>query len=277
MADAAAQLAQAGIDEAELDAALLLGHVVSASRTLVRLFGERPLDAAQLAALADLVARRASREPLPYVLGYQEFMGLRLRCDRRALIPRWDTEALAEAATTALSGYVSPRVADIGTGTGALAISIAHALPTAEVWAVDASPDALALATENAALLGLSDRVHPLLGHLATPLPAEVSFDGIVANLPYIPRGELPGLQPEVRDWEPGAALDGGDDGLDLLRELAATAYVHLAPGGWLLLEHADDQSDAVRALLGEYGYQAIRLVHDWAGRCRGVWGEWHP
>ncbi|MBI5831854.1 MAG: peptide chain release factor N(5)-glutamine methyltransferase [Armatimonadetes bacterium] len=283
LADATARLAAAGLDEPEVDAALLLGHVVSASRTMVRLFADRLLDPAQATALERLVARRLRREPLPYVLGYQEFMGLRFACDQRALVPRWDTEALAERAIAALRAACArrpeeqPCVADIGTGSGILAVTLAHEVPRARVWATDRSAPALALAAENAAALGVAARVIFAEGHLAGPLPRDVAFAGIVANLPYIPSGELSGLQPEVRDWEPTSALDGGADGLDLLRELATAAPAYLSPRGWLLLEHADDQSDAVRDLLAERGYADLEVVRDLAGRDRAVWGVWRP
>ncbi len=277
LAEATTRLADAGIDEAEVDAALLLGHLVGASRTMVQLYRDRALTAEQADALDQLLTRRAAREPLPYVLGGQEFLGLPFASDARALVPRWDTEALAERAIAALRPHAEPRVADIGTGSGILAVSLAHELPAARVWAVDISPEALSLATENAGTLGVADRVECLLGHLLTPLPADLRLHGIIANLPYIPSGELAGLQPEVRDWEPSLALDGGADGLDLLRELIDTARDRLLPGGWLLLEHADDQSAAVQALLTAAGYSAVELIQDWSGRARGVLGVWQP
>lgn len=270
---AANQLAAAGVDSPQLDAELLAGHLLGRSVTMVRLVGHEQPSAALAAQYAELVARRAQRVPLPYLVGYQEFMGRRLHCDPRALIPRWDSEVLVESIIAWCSARPALVLADIGTGSGAVAVSLAAELPQAVVWATDLSPAALALAASNAAQCGVADRVQFRQGHLLEPLPTALAFDGIVANLPYIPSAELASLQPEVREHEPRAALDGGDDGLELLRELAVAAHGRLVSRGFLLLEHADDQQDTVVELLTQNGYADVACLADLGGRPRAVRG----
>jgi release factor glutamine methyltransferase len=271
-----ARFRAAGLEEAAVDAALLLGYVVGAARTLVRLERERPLTAEQAARLAVLAERRAAREPLPYVLGEQEFCGHAFVVDVRALIPRWDSEALVDWLAKRLADHPAPIVADLGTGSGALAVSLALDLPKSRVEAVDCSAEALDLARSNAARHGVDGRVTFHLGHLAEPLHAAGlagRVDAVLANLPYIPSADIASLEPEVRAHEPRLALDGGPDGLDVIRACAPRAAALLAHGGCALFECGDGQAAAVDAILGAAGLDAGGTVNDWGGRPRGVWG----
>jgi release factor glutamine methyltransferase len=224
---------------------------------------DRPLSDAQLDALRPLVKRRAEREPLQHITGSAGFLGLTFRCDRRALVPRPETETLADALiqrATAPAGLL----VDVGTGTGVLALSFLHQRPGWRAIATDLSPDALALAAENAAALGLSDRVEFRSGDLLAPVtePADI----IASNPPYLPATLAPTLSPEVMT-DPHSALFGGDDGLDVLRRLASDAPARLKPGGWLGLEFGDGQGPAVAALLGE----GTLLVPDTGGTLRAA------
>ena len=269
------RLARAGVPEPAVDAAWLVSAVSGWSRTLLHLHrAERPARAV-LDRLAPLVDRRARREPLAYVLGSQEFMGLSFAVDARVLVPRWDSEVLVERCVALVADQPAPLLADLGTGSGALAIALAHALPRARVWASDQCADALALARANAERLGVSARVTFLRGDLGGPLLAAGLAErcaAVVANLPYIPRAVLADLEPEVRDHEPRAALDGGPDGLDVVRAAAPNLAALLAPGGWTLVEHGDDQGPAVRALLAATpGLAVAEQVLDYGGRERAV------
>ncbi len=212
-----------------------------------------------------LYTRRASGEPLAYVTGQQAFYGLDLQVDPRVLIPRPDTETLVDWALAAAAGMTTPRILDLGTGSGAIALAIRHQRPDAHVTAVDASHDALAVARANAARLQLNvDFRH---GYWLDGI--EGSFDLIVSNPPYIAADDahLPGLT-----HEPQSALTSGTDGLDDLREIVSGAPAHLSPGGWLLLEHGWDQAAAVRGLLAGHGYTDVTSRNDLAGieRCSG-------
>jgi release factor glutamine methyltransferase len=196
-----------------------------------------------------MVARRARREPLQHILGTQEFMGLEFAVTPAVLVPRHDTEVLV----TEASKLAAPaaRILDIGVGSGCIAVALAASLPQAEVWGVDKSPEALALAGRNAALHGV--RVTLFEGSLFEPFPDQ-RFDLIVSNPPYIPTGDLENLQPEVRDFEPRSALDGGADGLDFYRLIIPAAPDHLSLDGWLLFEVGIGQAEAVQALFEKTG-----------------------
>jgi release factor glutamine methyltransferase len=208
---------------------------------------DRPLGEAERAPLREMVKRRGAREPLQHVLGTAEFHGRTFACDKRGLVPRPETEQLVEIALEITKAKTSPKILDTGTGSGVIAITLALETPSAEVHAVDISPDALALAAENAARHELAARIS---FHQADLLPpGDTKFDLIAANLPYIPAGEIAALSAEVRQ-DPALALDGGADGLDLIRRLVADAPGRLAPGGALLLEIGAGQADAVNTLL---------------------------
>jgi release factor glutamine methyltransferase len=262
-----------------LQAARALGlDRLEAQHLLLHALGKSPAERAWLLAhdvdalpadahdrFTTLYTRRASGEPLAYITGRQAFYGLDLHVDARVLIPRPDTETLVDWALALMTGMAAPRVLDLGTGSGAIALAIRHQRPDATVTAVDASRDALAVARANATQLGLAiDFRH---GHWLDGV--EGNFDLIVSNPPYIANGDahLPGLA-----HEPRSALTSGTDGLDDLREIVSAAPSHLSPGGWLLLEHGWDQAAAVRPLLAGHGFTEVTSRKDLAGieRCSG-------
>ncbi len=225
---------------------------------------ELPRDAADA-----YLARLATGEPLQYVLGETEFMGLKLACGPGALIPRGDSECLVEAAVALLQEAEAPEIADICCGNGAFGLALAFYLPKAGVACCDISPDALALAGQNRDALKLTQRVALYQGDLLAALPPGSRYDLILANPPYIPSAELAAL-PNLA-FEPSLALDGGLDGLAFYRCLAAGARPYLKPEGLLLLEHGDDQAPAVRRLLEGQGFAIRRQYLDYGGRARGI------
>ncbi|HEX5415059.1 MAG TPA: peptide chain release factor N(5)-glutamine methyltransferase [Chloroflexota bacterium] len=255
--------------EARLEARLLLEFVLGRSRTWLYQHLQSNLSPAQLAHLNHLVEARLGGEPLAYLLGKREFYGRDFKVDRRVLIPRPETEALIESALAFLrtAGLTRPRIVDVGTGSGAIAVTIAAEVPAARVIAVDRSADALAVARENARQYGVLARVRFVQGDLLAGLAGP--FDLILANLPYIPTAEIARLQPEVRR-EPRGALDGGADGLDLYRRLFAQARDRLATCGALFGEIAFNQGASAtrlaRQALPEY---AVTIERDLAGQDR--------
>ncbi len=267
-------LARKGVDSARLQAELLLAHVLQKPRLKLYLEFERVLTESELAALRELVRRRGAREPLQYLVGSVNFCGLELAVNPAVLIPRPETELLAERAWTFLAGRagssaVPATALDFGTGSGCLAIALAVHCPAARIWAVDLSPAALEVARANAAHHGVEVRIHFLPSDGFTALPAGERFDLIVANPPYIPTAELARLQPEVRDHEPRVALDGGPDGLAVIRRLVTGAAPWLKPGGRLMLELGDGQAETVTALLAAAGWGAVTVENDWTNRPR--------
>lgn len=259
--------AEQGIDSPRLDAELLLSHVLQIDRVRLYMEYDRPLVEAELSAYRALVKRRASREPVAYLTGTRGFWTLELACDSRALVPRPDTEVLVEEALARLPEDTAVRVLDIGTGTGAVALSIKSERPAADVVATDIDSDTLALAGENAATLELD------VGLLQSDLFAEVTgvFDLIVSNPPYVATAAT--VDAEVRH-EPSRALFAGADGLDVVRRLIAAATNHLAAGGWLLFEHGFDQGAAVRELLETAGYAGVFTRKDYGGNDRVSGGQ---
>lgn len=277
-ADNAAPAADA--ETPDLDAQVLLAYVVGAPRFTLLAYPERALTPEQAATYAGLVARRAAREPVAYLIGRREFMGLDLLVDRRALIPRPETELLVEAALVDLRRRLADDdanpapaeaplgwlVADIGTGSGAIALVVAALEPRLpRVYATDLSAEALALAAANAERLGVADRVTFLTGDLLAPLPEPV--DVLLANLPYVAPRDAATLPADVSHYEPSLALYGADDGLGHLRRLFAQAPAHLHPHATLYLEFGYDQRTAVEALARATFPQArLRVVADYAG-----------
>ena len=242
-------LAKKGIENARLEAEWMLCELLGLDRVGVYVNFERPMNDSELALFRSMVARRARREPLQYILGTQEFMGLEFEVSFNVLIPRHDTATLVEEAIRVCPN--ARRVLDIGVGSGCIAISLARLLPGAEVCGVEKSPEALSLAVHNAEKVGV--KVNLRQGSLFEPFAVE-RFDLVVSNPPYIPTGDLGGLQPEVREFEPREALDGGIDGLDFYRAIIPAAPEHLSPGGWLLFEVGIGQADQVRGLFEETG-----------------------
>jgi release factor glutamine methyltransferase len=268
---AVAALKTAGIEATPaLDAQVLLAHLTGAARATLLAYPERPLTEAQAAEYTALVARRAAGEPVAYLVGHREFLGLDLLTDARALIPRPETELLVEAALAEararLDAGEHPIAADIGTGSGAIALSLAaleSRLP--RVYATDVSVEALALAHANAARLGVAERVTFLQGDLLAPLPEPV--DLLLANLPYVAPRDAATLPADVRAYEPALALYGGDDGLGHLRRLFAEAPPHLRPGAVVGVEFGFDQRAAVEALArAAFPGCLVRVGADYAG-----------
>jgi release factor glutamine methyltransferase len=268
---ASARLAEAGIDSARLEAELLLARACDdCARALLYAELDRELTPEQIAAFEANIARRERREPLAYVLGEWGFRRLTLKTDRRALIPRPETEVVVERALEHIRDQSEPDVLDVGTGTGAIALAIADEHDGARVTAVDVSPAAIALASENRDLTGVNGRVR-LVEHDLTSGLGEAQFDLVVSNPPYVEPEELNTLQPEVRDWEPHVALvaEGATEAV------ARAATEALRPGGWLVLETAARAGERMRSLLVDLGYERVTITPDLAGRDRVVEGKW--
>ena len=258
-----------GLEHARLDAELLIGHVLAMPRMQLYVHFERPMSGAELDQLRPLVRRRSLREPLQYIVGIAEFSTLRLKVDRRALIPRPETERLCELITERLASRPPATVADLGTGSGALALALATTYTGASVVAVDISTDALALARENAEALGLAARVRLLASDWYAALEPESRFDLIVANPPYLSDEETAATAPEVRDHEPRVALSSGPDGMEALRRILGGAAGHLAEGGMLAVETGIAQREALRALAGSCGLGRVESMRDLTDRDR--------
>ena len=257
-------LGKQGVESPRLNAEHLLAHVMGVKRLELYLQFDRPLGEKERAPLRELVRNRGTGIPLQHLLGTVEFCGRVFKSDPRALIPRPETEQLVERALT--YGPLTS-ILDVATGSGVIPISLSLERPESMVTATDISPDALSLARENASLLG-AERI---LFHQSDLMPpGEERFDLITANLPYIPSGEIAGLSREVRH-DPILALDGGADGLDLVRRLIPLASARLAPGGHLLLEIGAGQSEAVTALLAGHNYRDIAALPDYQGVLRFV------
>jgi release factor glutamine methyltransferase len=264
-------LARKEVESPRLQAELLLAHVLGLPRLRLYLDFERVLTEPDLERMRLLVQRRGAREPLQYLVGTTSFCGREFRLTPAVLIPRPETEQLAEHAGQFLAslGDQPATVLDFGTGSGCLAISLALRAPHAVVHALDVSLPALEVARQNAAVHGVSERIHFHAGDGLPALPAGLHFQLVVANPPYIPTAEIATLAPEVRDHEPLTALDGGPDGLDFIRRLAAETPQHLAPGGRLWLEFGDGQAGPARSLFEEDGWQVNDVLPDLAQRPR--------
>jgi release factor glutamine methyltransferase len=254
----------------------------------------RDITPEQQTELEKLITRAEQGEPIQYIIGHVDFRGLKIHCDRRALIPRPETERLVEEVLKSkVQSLKSPNIADVGCGTGCIGLALLNELPNAQVTAVDISPDALALARENAARLGFSKRITFVQGSLlnvdATPSSCQVgagrdegvaptlfkenSFDMVVSNPPYIQSRVCRDLDVSVREFEPQLALDGGEDGLDLIRPLVEQAARVLKPGGGLFLEIGFDQGEAVQQILLNHAFQNVEIKKDLADLDRIVSG----
>jgi len=259
-----------GFESARLEVEHLLGSVLNLSRVELYMAFDRPVDETDREKFRTLYRRRLAREPLQHILGETEFREVRLKTDRRALVPRPETELLVGIALDFLRGRENPLVADLGAGSGAIALSVAYELPGTRVVAVDLSDDALLLADSNARRLGLEDAVTLLCGDMLDALANRGPFDAILSNPPYIATAEIETLEPEVRDHEPRMALDGGPDGMDILRRIIGGAPVHLKPGGLLLLEMGAGQGETLRSEAERDGqFSSVEIIPDWAGKDR--------
>ena len=264
-------LAEAGIDTARLEAELLLAKACDdCARALLYMDLQRELSPEAEEGYEALLARRARREPLAYILGHWGFRRLTLKTDARALVPRPETEIVVERALEHLNGMEAPAVLDVGTGTGAIALAIVNEHREARVTAIDASADALALAHENLELLGINGRVR-LVEHDLTEGLGRDEFDLVVSNPPYVEPEDIETLQPEVRDWEPRIALVAHG----ATEAVARAATEALRPGGWVVLEIAENQAVNVAGLLTDLGYENLRISPDMAGRDRVIEAQW--
>ncbi|MBV8899499.1 MAG: peptide chain release factor N(5)-glutamine methyltransferase [Verrucomicrobia bacterium] len=266
-----AYFAQRGIESPRLNIEHLLADALGKRRLDLYLEFDRTVSEHELGILRAKVRRRAEREPLQHVLGHWDFFGRRFKTDRRALIPRPETELLVEEALIRLPGTVPGRLAiDVGTGSGVIGITLALERPDLQVVGIDQSEQALALASENASLHQVTSRVRFAAGDLLSSIVPEPAADLIVANLPYIPTAQIAGLAAEVRR-DPVAALDGGPDGLQLIRRLIRDARFSLKPGGFLALEIGAGQAAEVGNLLAAEKYRDIFTRKDYQGVIRVV------
>jgi release factor glutamine methyltransferase len=266
-----AHLERHGSPTARLDAELLLGHALGLGRVELYTGFERPLSEAELSDCRELIARRAKREPVAYILGRWGFRGLDLDVDPRVLVPRPETELVVDRCLALLDGVTAPDVLDLGTGSGAIALALASELPEARVSGCDVSEDALDVARGNGERLGIG--VEWIRSDLFSGLDGR-RFRLVVSNPPYVAEAELAGLDPEVRDWEPRGATVAGATGLEVIERIAAEARIALDPGGALVLEIGAGQAGAVAALLEGAGLADVGCQRDHAGIERIVWGR---
>lgn len=257
--------------EAQLDTRLLLEYVCGTNLQTLILDGERPVSAQETALFREYVARRKNREPLAYILGEWDFMGLSFEVSPDVLIPEQDTENLIEEIMKDL--HDSDRILDLCTGSGCILLSLLKYSNGTTGVGTDLSERALAMAKRNAERLGLTDRVDLRCGDLFAPIGENERFDIIVSNPPYIKTETIEHLAPEVRDHEPMMALDGGEDGLSFYRRIIPEAVRHLVTGGYLFLEIGYDQAKSVATLMRDAGYYDVRTIKDYGGNDRIVCG----
>jgi release factor glutamine methyltransferase len=281
-------LAKKNVESPRLQVELLLAHLLKMPRMKLYLNFDRVLSAPETDALRELVKRRGQREPLQHIVGSTSFCGHEIAVSRHALIPRPETELLAEAgwqflnqecrragdpnsgtATRHPSQIDAPTALDFGTGTGCIAIALAAKCPSAKITATDISVDALALAKENAAKNNVAERIEFLQGDGFAALPANSKFDLIISNPPYIATAEIETLQPEVRDFDPRSALDGGADGLDFYRKFSAEAKSFLKSPGKIMLEFGDGQANAIKAIFESEKWIVEAVQEDYSQRAR--------
>lgn len=269
-------LERKGVDSPRLQIELLLEHVLKLPRLQLYLNFERPITDKELDRLRECVKRRGAREPLQHIVGSTSFCGFEIEAGPQALIPRPETELLAERAWTFLNAQSSESdpsatVLELGVGSGCLSVAIAMNCPSARVTAIDCSDEALELARENVGRHGLGDRVQALKSDAFQELPPGLQYDLIVSNPPYIPRAEIEALEPEVRDHDPRAALDGGEDGLDFYRLMSEQAATWLKPGGALMLEFGDGQAPRIEGIFRDEGWAVDAIERDLADKERFI------
>lgn len=259
-----------GIEAARLEAELLLAHALQKSRVSLYTDYDAPVGSAERAAFRGLIARRAQGEPLAYITGSREFMSLDFLVGSGVLIPRPETEILVEEAIKAAAAWESPRICDVGCGSGAIAVSLAHYLPGARVRALDISPQALEIARTNASRHQVE--IEFFTSDLLGDLPPELAFDIIAANLPYVSAADYSRLNRSVAAYEPALALKGGADGLDPYRALLPQAIPRLSPGGWLFMEIDPAQAALLEGIIRQCNeWEAFQVINDLAGRERVV------
>ena len=256
-----------GIESPRLTIELLLAHLLKKRRLDLYLEFERELDEPTLQKLRDLVQRRAAGEPLQHITGEAEFCGLKFAVDRRVLIPRPETELLVEV----VAQRKPNKIVDVGTGSGCVAVALAHRLPGAEILALDLSPEALEVAQANAKRNNLEKKVRFLQSDLLQKLPDSFAADAIVSNPPYIASGELAKLPKEVKDFEPVHALVAGEDGLEVIRRLVMDAKRVLSPSGFVALEIGAGQRAAVEQSFGKNSFEVVEVLKDLQGHERVI------
>jgi release factor glutamine methyltransferase len=252
----------APIRNSRADATLLLRHVLDIPHAEIYAYRERPLTAPQTEAFNALIQQRLHGAPMQYLTGEQEFFGLPFRVTPDVLIPRPETEHLVEAAIARLQHHPAPRIADVGTGSGVIAVALAHALPHAEIVALDIGPAALAVAAQNARRNGVAERIRFVESDILARVAGE-TFDAIVSNPPYIALSERSFLPVEVREHEPTQALFAGPTGLEFYRRLIPSAHAQLVTGGWLIVEIGHGQRDALHSLLQDQAWNAVEFIPD--------------
>lgn len=260
---------RSGIETPRLDAELILANVFGLSRMELYQQFDRPLEESELEKIRPLVRRRANREPLQHILGSVEFYDLELKVDRRVLIPRPETEELVDLLSKRQPQPQS--ILDLGTGSGALALGLAHAFPKASITAIDRSSEALELARENAEINELSGRIQFLEGDWFEPLEKNAQFDWIVSNPPYLTEEEWESAQPEVRDWEPREALIAADDGCADLKQIFKESPARLNRNGLLAVETGIAQHARLNKFAQKCGFSTIESIQDLSGRDRFI------
>lgn len=261
-------LEKSGIEDAGREAELIISHCLGVER--VSLYRDNPkISQEQISEIEEFLKRRSKREPLQYILGYTEFHGLKIKVAKGILIPRPETELLVEEAIKIISKFQIPNsklmILDFCTGSGCIALALAKKFPYAEAYGTDSSKVAIAYAKENAAINGIKNATF-LRGNLFEPVRRPATFNLIVSNPPYIRKNDIKTLQPEIKDWEPIEALDGGEDGLDYYRVIIPEARGFLKKDGFLMLELGIDQSEAVKKMALDAGFMDISLKKDYAG-----------
>jgi release factor glutamine methyltransferase len=264
-----------GMQSPRLEAELLLAYALSIDRMRIIVEAERALEPGELTRYRELIMRRRKGEPVAYIRGQKEFYGRTFHVDARVLVPRPDTETLVETALRRAHVQVGGRYLDLCTGSGCVAISLARERPTCKVFGVDISSDALAVARENAIRLGALTQMAWFEGDLFAALreAPRARFDLITANPPYIPRAQIPKLSVDIRDFEPGLALFGGDDGLDVTRRIVSEARPWLLPRGLLAVEIDSPQADGAATLFEAAGFVEVIVDKDYGARDRVVSG----
>jgi release factor glutamine methyltransferase len=253
-----------GVDNPRLDAEVLLSHILHRDRLYLYVHYDQPLAPDELIAFRECVRKRAARIPVAYIIGEKEFFGLTFTVSPDVLVPRPETELLVETVLQRLQNKSAPRILDLGTGSGAIAISLLSRLPDATAVAVDISPAALAVARENAKRYDLEGRLELRQGDFWQPA-AGMMFDAIVSNPPYIPANEIASLAPEV-GREPVLALDGGKDGLDYYRRLLKEGHTYTSPNGIMAFEIGISQAAAIRSLAEQSQFAIQEILSDYAG-----------
>ena len=269
-------LKEQGSESPRLEAEVLLAHSCGWPRIQLYTHFEDVLSPEVRSRMRELVKRRGAHEPVAYLVGYREFFSLRFEVGPGVFIPRPETETLVLESLEILkgSGETNPTVLDLCCGSGAIGVSIAVNAPSARVTSIDKNDAPIDFTTRNATRHGVADRLTVLRGDLFSPLPADVAFNVIACNPPYVTTSEIERLAADVKSYEPHAALDGGPDGLDVLRKIAADGPGRLKPGGWILFELSPEQGDAAQAILRDAGLESVAAVKDLAGAVRVVKGR---